>query len=154
VNNASWKEHLHWDHNIPSVLMFDEAQLTYGDVGLWDAFFKPVSDFPSHRYHRIIIFASYGSLTRINARVTTMLIKPSQMVTLAPIDHHDGLKPVGLYLTRPEFDEIVDLLKCSLDPECLDYIFKISSGHVGAMTDVIYIISCDDVSLPRILTDY
>jgi len=69
------------------------------------------------------------------------------MVTLVPIDHHDGLGAVGLYLTRPEFEEVVNLRKSSFDPACLDFIFGISSGHAGAMIDVIDVISCDDVGL-------
>ena len=150
VDNLTWKEYLqnvkNWDDNRPSVLIFDEAQLTYRDGGLWNSLFKPTSDNDMH--HRIIIFVSYGSPTRINPQGTAMFIKKPQMVTLAPIDHNDGLKPVGLYLTRREFDEILELLNCHFDPECLDYIFDISSGHVGAMRDVINVISCDDVSLP------
>ena len=77
-----------------------------------------------------------------------MYIKQRQMVTLVPIDHHDSLEAVGLYLTRPEFDEIIKLRKYSFDPACLDFILRISSGHAGAMDDVIDVISCDDVSLP------
>lgn len=78
-----------------------------------------------------------------------MQIRDQQMVTLVPIDHHDGLGAVGLYLTRPEFEELVNLRKYSFDPACLDFIFRISSGHVGAIIDVIQVISCDDVSLPH-----
>ena len=77
-----------------------------------------------------------------------MHIKQTQMVTLVPIDHNDGLKAAGLYLTRPEFEEIANLRKYSFDPDCLDFIFRISSGHTGAMDDVINVISCDDVNLP------
>ena len=70
------------------------------------------------------------------------------MVTLVPIDHRDGLEAAGLYLTRPEFDEIVNVRKYSFHPACLDFIFKISSGHAGAMDNVFNNISRDDVSLP------
>jgi len=69
------------------------------------------------------------------------------MVTLVPIDHHDGLGAVGLYLTRAEFNEFVNLRKYTFDPACLDFIFGISSGHAGAINDVINVISCDDVSV-------
>ena len=147
----TWKEHLqkdkNWDDNIASVLIFDEAQSTYDDIGLWNSLFKPISDMPLSSRHRIIIFTSYGSPTRINARGTPMQIGERQMVTLVPIDHHDDLGAVGLYLTRPEFEELVNLKKYSFDPACLDFIFKILSGHVGAIEDVIRVISCDDVSL-------
>jgi hypothetical protein len=70
------------------------------------------------------------------------------MVTLVHIDHHDGLEAAGLYLTRPEFNSLVNLRNYSFDPACLDFIFRISSGHVGVMNDIINVISCDDVSLP------
>ena len=147
----TWKEHLQkdkkWDDNIASVLIFDEAQSTYNDMGLWNTLFKPISDNPSNLHHCIIIFTSYGSPTKINALGTPMQIMEWQMVTLVPIDHHDGLGAVGLYLTWPEFEEFVNLGKYSFDPACLDFIFKISSGHAGAIDDVIRVISCDDLSL-------
>jgi DNA helicase HerA-like ATPase len=145
------KKDKHWDDDIASVFIFDEAQLTYGDTGLWNTLFKSISDHPSTLQHRIIVFASYGNPTRINAPVTNMYIKELQMVTLVSIDHHDGLEAAGLYLTRSEFEELVNLRKYAFDPTCLDFIFRISSGHVGAMTDVINIISCDDVSVPVII---
>lgn len=148
----TWREHLkndkHWDDVIASVFIFDEAQLTYRDTGLWNTLFKPISDHPLTLHHRIIIFTSYGSPTRINAPGTLMYIKQPQMMTLVPIDHHDGLGAAGLYLTRPEFNEIVNLRKYSFDLTCLDFIFGISSGHAGAVDDVIHVISCDDASLP------
>ena len=151
ISNA-WKEHLennkHWDDDIASVFVFDEAQGTYGDTGLWNTPFKPISDHPSTLHHRIIIFTSYGSPTRINAPGTSVHIKQTQMVTLVPIDHHDRLEAAGLYLTRPEFEEIVNLRKYSFDPACLDFIFRLSSGHTGAADDVINVISCANVSLP------
>ena len=147
----TWKEHLkknkHWNDDIASVFIFDEVQMTYGDMGLWNTLFKPISDNPSTLHHHIIIFMSYGSPTRINAPGTPMHIKQPQMVTLVPIDHHDGLEAVGLYLTWPEFEEIINLRKYSFDPACLDFIFRISSGHMGAVIDVINVISCDNVNL-------
>jgi len=69
------------------------------------------------------------------------------MVTLVCIDHHNGLEAAGLYLTQPEFEELVKLRKYSSNPTCLDFIFSISSRHTGAINDVVYVISCDDVSL-------
>ena len=77
-----------------------------------------------------------------------MEINEWQIVSLVPRDHHDGLNAVGLYLTRPEFEEIFRLRKHIFDPEFLDFIFKISSGHTGAVVGVVDVISCDDVSLP------
>ena len=87
--------------------------------------------------HRTILSMSQGSPTRINAPATAMFIKQRQMVTLVPIDHRDGLEAAGLFLTRPEFD---DLRKYSFDPTCVDFIFRISSGQAGAMDDVINLI--------------
>jgi len=148
VDSNTWREHLekdkHWDDDIASVFIFDEGQLTYRDTGLWNTLFKFISDNPLNLHHRAIVFTSYGSPARINAPGTPMYIMAPQMVTLVPIDHRDGLGAVGLYLTQPEFMEVVNLRKYSFDPTCLDFIFKISSGHVGAMIDVIKVISCDD----------
>ena len=130
------------------MLIFDEAR-TYRDTGPWNTLFKIISDNLSIFYHLIIIFTSYGSPTRINLAYTLMYIKEPQMVTLVPIDHRDGLEAAGLYLTRPEFDEIVNVREYSFHPACLDFIFKISSGHAGTMDNVFNDISRDDVSLPH-----
>lgn len=150
MNTNTWKEHLEnnklWE--IPSVLIFDEAQRTYADAGPWNSLFKPISDRPLDLSHRIIIFTSYGSPTRINAPGTHMFIKQPQMVTLVSTDHDDGVEAAGLYLTRPEFDEITSLKRYSFDLACLDFIFWITSGHVGAMGDVLHVISSDDIIFP------
>jgi len=75
----NWKEHLennkHWNDDIVSVFIFDEAQLTYRDMGLWNTLFKPISDNPSILHHCIITFLSYGCPTRINTPGTLMHIK-------------------------------------------------------------------------------
>lgn len=156
IKSNTWEVHL--DKNkgfkkaVASVLIVDEAQTTYGDGGLWNTFFKDISDNPQNHRHRIIIFTSYGSPTRINAPGTPMLIKDPQMVTLVHIDHHDKQKAAGLYLTQPEFDGLVNLDRHSLDrhsfdPALYDFLFQISCGHVGAIKDMIGVITCHDVSL-------
>lgn len=119
-----------------SVFIFDEAQLAYADKGLWDTLSRSLQ-ITVILIHRTILSMSHGSPTRINAPATAMFIKQRQMVTLVPIDHRDGLEAAGLFLTRPEFD---DLRKYSFDPTCLDFIFRISSGQAGAMDDVINLI--------------
>ena len=99
ADNNTWKELLemeeNWDKNIPSVLMFYLVEMTYWNADLWNTLFKPISDHPLTLSHRIIIFTGCPNPTRIDALpvapVTNMHIKPSQMVSLAPIDHHDGL---------------------------------------------------------------
>ena len=141
-----------WDKNIPSVLMFYLVEMTYWNADLWNTLFKPISDHPLTLSHRIIIFTGCPNPTRIDALpvapVTNMHIKPSQMVYLAPIDHHDGLGAAGLYVTRSELDEIAKLKKYSFDPACLNFIFRITSGHVGAIQGVNNVITSDEVSLP------
>ena len=156
ADNNTWKELLemeeNWDKNIPSVLMFYLVEMTYWNADLWNTLFKPISDHPLTLSHRIIIFTGCPNPTRIDALpvapVTNMHIKPSQMVSLAPIDHHDGLGAAGLYVTRSELDEIAKLKKYSFDPACLNFIFRITSGHVGAIQGVNNVITSDEVSLP------
>ena len=82
---------LGWEFDDGSVLIVDEAQLTYSDgVGLWNTVFKPISAHPKRYKNRIVIFASYGSPTGAPTKGTPMVVPPYQQVSLRPIDHANG----------------------------------------------------------------
>ena len=147
-NYYSYLKQQGWDELNKTVFIFDQAQETYNDPTLWNAFFKSMHDF---RNCRAIIFASYGSPTlRFNIGPYLMIIPHFQRVTLRHIDHKDDLPPVGLLFTRSEFDDLVAMQypppNFCFDLSFFDGVFGITNGHVGAIQCFINIVVADDVS--------
>jgi len=149
---AGWEDYFEtvkgWDKAQETVFIFDEAQLTYNDGGFWHNFIKPID---THDRRRAIVFASYGSPTsHVIITGTPIFIEEAQRVTLRPIQHGGNSTPVGLFFTRPEFDDLVTTLYPSpqhrLDSSFLNAVFELTQGHVGAFFDFIKIIVNHEVS--------
>ena len=140
----SWSTYLErkgWKAFDETVFIFDEAQLTYWDgSGLWNSFFKSIHEYDC----RAIIFANYGSPTVTGVKDTNMFIPDPKRVTLHPIDYKDGRQPVGILLTRPEFDDLMSRRyppeQHSFHPSFLDAVFSLTAGHVGAVCDLLEVI--------------
>ncbi|KAM6499703.1 hypothetical protein JOM56_005211 [Amanita muscaria] len=123
--------------NTITFLLFDEGQDSYSDDILWNAFFKEVSYAGSYRQYRVVLFCSYGSPSsrlrsyhigaRDDARISLRLREGS----------------IGILLKRSEFDEVVSLYerKLNLHPDLLDLIFDWTVGHVGAVIEMLHVIS-------------
>jgi hypothetical protein len=131
-----------------SVLVFDEVQVSYWDTGLWNSFFKRICD--KQLNNRVIVFTSYGSPTRRSATPWNPMIIPLRnKVTLRAIDHHDGIKPAGLFLTRTEFDTFISLRyppqQYKFDDAFYNDVYEMTAGHVGAAGDLIQVITAQDV---------
>jgi hypothetical protein len=148
---TEWSKRLElkgYKRNQPNVIIFDEAQLSYGDEGLWHNYFKGVSEdkYPD----RVILFASYGSPDGFAPiRGTPPYFPDKQRVDLRPVDHKDGISPVGLFLTEEEFDDIVNrwMKDHRFSQDFLRFVFEITAGHVGATEDMLRIVKARDVSL-------
>jgi hypothetical protein len=156
--NGGWQRYLQhekgWVQGEKTVFIFDEAQLSYEDIDLWGEFFKNIESYDDLF---AIAFASYGSPTSSlsspnsspRIQFIPFSVSDTQRVTLRPIDHGDGLDPVGLLFSRMEFDELVS--KQFSSPEhyfhssFLDEVFNLSGGHVGAIHDFVRIIMAHDV---------
>jgi hypothetical protein len=163
--NGGWLSYLQyekgWVQGEKTVFIFDDAQLSYEDIDLWGEFFVNIEAYDDLF---AIAFASYGSPTSNLSSPTSSLSSPtsspsiqvtpffvcdSQRVTLRPIDHGDGLDPVGLLFSRMEFDELVS--KQFSSPEhyfhssFFDAVFDLTGGHVGAIHDFVRIIMVHDV---------
>ena len=136
-----------WVEGKKTVFIFDEAQLSYCDVPLWVTFFKSMHDY---RDRRAITFASYGSpSSRISIEGTPIRLVDSQRVTLRPINHEDGLPPVGLFFSRDEFDLLVSQ-KYSNPPHrfhssFFDALYNLCGGHIGAIHDAVERIASHEV---------
>ena len=123
---------------------------TYEDQHLWNTFFKRVHDglLRSHA----ILFCSYGS--------------PSA----SPLDYRRGMPPllrsaarvslwhekhfIGLLLNPTDFNEFVagytnkPERKLPLDPKLHDHFYGLTGGHVGAVVELLHLVSYQ-VSLLR-----
>lgn len=131
-------------------LLFDEGQETYRDVPLWNSFLKGIGT-GDDRY-RAILFCSYGSASSTPApQEHVQFATPPSLRKAACISLHPTADVVGLLLTRSEFDEVVSLHRDrpSLDPHLTTLIFEYTAGHVGAVVDILSIISSQVVFLCR-----
>ena len=138
-----------------TVVIIDEGQTTYKNTGFW-ALLKQMDN--STKF-RIIIFTSYGSGTSnlpgsdsapgSDAASTPFPLDDRQQVSLRPVEHPDGLPSAGLYLREDEFTIYISekSYQQTFDEEFLKMIFHIASGHVGAITEVLQIISAHEVRL-------
>ncbi len=130
-------------------LLFDEGQETYEDQSLWNDFFKRVSDGGYGLYH-VILFCNYGSPSSrpVRHRIGTPLaLRREARISLWPREGLEG--SIGLLLNRSEFDEVVSRFgrPLNLHPDILDVIFDWTVGHVGAVIEMLHVISYQ-VSLP------
>jgi hypothetical protein len=138
-----------WRIDDGSVLIIDEAQLTYDNTGLWNAVFKPISANPERFKNRVIIFASYGSPSGTATRGTNVRIPDRQRITLSRIDHHDGTIPIGLLLDRIDFHDYMSRRHPSsryhFDSTFLHLLYDLTIGHVGAIEDLIRVVTTHNV---------
>lgn len=129
------------DANI--VIILDEAQMSYGDEGLWLGLIKSQSG--RHEGPRIALFTSYGSPTTgpevILPGSPLASLGPQQRVSITPSIIRYSPK-IALFYNRKEFDDVVSrycqdpsLLK--LDDGASDYLFNLTNGHPGAVDGVL-----------------
>jgi hypothetical protein len=124
-------------------ILFDNGQDTYWDEQLWENFFKDHQQRPNG--YRIILFSSYGSPTKRPVKYahgTPPLVPPRARISLQRQNHPSIGEPVGLLLTREEFDDVVEHAdKVILDPHLQDFIFESTDGHVGAVICILEALS-------------
>lgn len=126
--------------NVPVILLFDEGQDSYGDAYLWNYFFKGIGDRLFSNYYAVI-FCSYGSPTsRIGPCFvgTPPVLREAARISLWPTE-----RSIGLLLDRSEFQEVVALFDrpLRLHPDFEDRIFNWTAGHVGAIVELLRMIS-------------
>ncbi|KAI0002424.1 hypothetical protein BJV74DRAFT_958410 [Russula compacta] len=149
---GGWRTYLHnkgYVEGRKTIFIFDEAQSSYKDSGLWLEFFKSIGDY-SHLF--AITFASYGSPSRrlfIRGHATPpFVVRDVQRVTLRRIKHDDDFGAVGLLFSRTEFDDLIRQKNFSsdyyFDTSFFDAVFHITEGHVGAILDFVEIIRTHD----------
>jgi hypothetical protein len=139
---GDWRAFLHSKGMEPgdgSIVIINDAQSSYWDIGLWKSFLQPISI--EERNNRAIIFTSRGSAT-VNTDdeyITPMSISLCCKVTLRPIDHRDGTGAIGLFLTYAEFQIFAHKLSntvgfTELDQTVYDWTYNVTAGDAGAAT--------------------
>jgi hypothetical protein len=124
-------------------LLFDEAQDSYEDAHLWNNFLKAVSD-GNEPHYRVALFYSYGSPTErpVNHKIGVPLaLNAAARVSLWP---QPGVQPIGLLLNRNEFNQVLSLADrrpTHMDDTLSDFIFGSTKGHVGAVIQILNILS-------------
>ena len=121
-------------------LLFDEGQDSYGDHVLWNVFLKGVHGGNYFNY-RVILFCSYGSPSV--RPVSYEMGKPPYLRDAARVSLWPTKASIGLLLNLSEFNEVVARYKrkLNLHPDVLDLFFDLTGGHVGAVVELLYIVS-------------
>jgi hypothetical protein len=116
-----------------TVIIFDEAQASYWDTGLWNSFFKPISC--EWLNHRIIVFTSGGSARRAFApEFTSMVITPCMRVTLRPIDHDDGTPRLAYFSHSWSFK--ISSRFCRHSKDIADFMTVFTPGSTMSQLDM------------------
>jgi hypothetical protein len=149
---GQWAERLPstYDPEGPNTIIIDEAQSTHWDTVFWNNFLQEITPESSDR---VILFASYGSPTgRVSAEGTSMVAPDHNRVSLRPVYHSHEVPPLpsaGLLLTVEEFTDMVGRAYKAgcFDNDFLEYVFRVTAGHTGAVADLLTVVSSHDVSL-------
>ncbi|KAL4970219.1 uncharacterized protein BDV14DRAFT_186686 [Aspergillus stella-maris] len=129
-----------------NVILIDEAQGSYADIGFWNTVIKDRRSNLGYDI-KICLFSSYGSpwtgLDSNKVVFTPATFGPPQRVTLTPQPNERAPK-IGLFFTKEEFDQAVDLLttrqykeKFDIDAEARRYLFALTDGHPGAVASLV-----------------
>jgi hypothetical protein len=149
LNYRQWLANKGWEFQEGGVLILDEAQLSYWDSALWDEGLKTIGS----NTHMVILFASYGSASRkFLPKTTPFGVQKEQLVGLAR-----GLSSsVGLLLTREESDGVVKkkFPDHRFDESLLQYVYDLTSGHVGAYCDALEVVKEHGVRLQSANLEY
>jgi hypothetical protein len=135
--------------NPPSLtfLLFDEGQESYGDLLLWNSFFKGVGN-GAYKQYRVILFCYYGSpgSRPLSYRLgAPLILGANARISLLP-----GKQSVGLLLNREEFTEVVSKFGgINLHNDLQDMMFNWTAGHVGAVVKLLDIMACQVSLLSR-----
>ena len=143
LDYRQWLSNRGWYFQEGGVLILDEAQVSYWDDELWIQGLKPIG---SSTPYMVILFASYGSASRdLLSVVTPFRVQDEQLVGLA----RGRSSSVGLLLTEEEAEGVVKIkfLDHRFDKSLLDYVHRLTSGHVGAYCDALQVIKKHGVSL-------
>ena len=142
------EQDLSWVLTSNTVILVDEAQMTYNDAALWNTIFKERQT-PTYVYKfKLCLFCSYGSPAAGPDQTffTPVKLSNQQCISLTPQSQQDS-PPIGLFYDNKEFKDVISRLlqyqyeeRFNFDEDALGYIFALSSGHPGAVTSIVDVI--------------
>jgi len=140
-----------------TLLIIDEAQMSYECRPLWNDFLKPLAS-GSTGGPLVILFSSYGSPSEVPVRVipgsAPIHLSVQQRVSVRPLPENNPI--VSLYFTRLEFDDVVARV-CKYSSkdgqpflpssELLEYVWEFTNGHPGGTRAVLDALIHSEVSI-------
>ncbi|BCR83119.1 crinkler effector domain-containing protein [Aspergillus chevalieri] len=145
TTSSQSEQDLSWVLTSNTVILVDEAQLTYNDSALWNTILKKrQSSFLGYNF-RLCLFCSYGSPEAGPDQTffTPVRLSNQQCISLTP-QSQQGAPPIGLFYDKEEFKDVAsrsipfEYRKRFTFGECAqDYIFALSNGHPGAVESIL-----------------
>ncbi|KAI9037477.1 uncharacterized protein KD926_000271 [Aspergillus affinis] len=129
-----------------SVLIVDEAQMSYGDMIFWNKIIKERMDDGLGFKIRICLFCTYGSprtaVERQEFGYTPRNFGQAQRVTLTPQLGIDSPQ-IGLFYTKSEFNDVISRIirykfieSFTLNNDAKRYLFSLTAGQPGGLESV------------------
>ncbi|ODM16963.1 hypothetical protein SI65_07361 [Aspergillus cristatus] len=138
-----------------TVILVDEAQVTYSDDVLWNTILKQRQSSLFGYNFRLCLFCSYGSPETGPDQTffTPVRLSNQQCISLTP-QSRQGSPTIGLFYDKEEFKDVVSRSipyeyrknftsdeaapkKFTFDEVAQDYIFALSNGHPGAVESIL-----------------
>jgi hypothetical protein len=126
------------------VIIFDEAQMTYSDSGLWLGLVKGQNG--RCWGPRICVLTSFGNpmsgpeSTDFGSPMSYIGIRQRVSITISKVD---GAPDVSLFYTREEFDDAVKrqcgriIEPVPLATDAIEYFWSLSRGHPGVVNGLV-----------------
>jgi hypothetical protein len=148
-----WSDYLTssgWKWQDSSIIILDEGRTIYcgSESRLW-AFFKNVLDDQGLYQNWVIVFTHYISPTgSIPLIQTSIFILSVKRVTLYSVNHNDRTAAASLFLTPPEFNDLVSRWYLPndyhFDSTFFSWISRFTARNLGSILDLISLITSKD----------
>ena len=137
------EQDLSWVLTSDTMILVDEAQVTYNDTALWNTIIKERRSLTCLYNFRLCLFCSYGSPRTGPDQTffTPVTLFDEQRISLTP-QNQSHSPPIGLFYDKEEFKDVVSRLlkykyseRFTFDEGAQDYIFALSNGHTRAVKE-------------------
>ena len=139
------EQDLSWVLTSNTIIIVDEAQMTYDDDTLWNTILKERQTPNAYYKFQLCLFCSYGSPAAGPDKTffTPVKLSNRQRISLTPQSQQNS-PPIGLFYDKEEFEDVVLRMltfqyeeRFNFDEGALEYIFALSNGHPGAVTSIV-----------------
>jgi len=139
-----------------TLIIIDEAQVSYAYEDLWNGFIKPLATSGDKFGPYVVLFTSYGSPMGRVVVPTPYQLTCHQRMSIRP--NPPNTINIGIFFSEEEFEDAVErfirdsgqngqYFRPSLDLK--NYIWKLTSGHPAAVRAILMALSTSQVfSLP------